>query len=66
LQAAKENAEKYHKIKADERMQRDQEKLQFSPMNAKNLAAGTTATSGPNIAINPTEPGFNPTSPSNT
>ena len=35
LQAAKENAEKFHKTKADEKHQRDIEKAQFSPMNLK-------------------------------
>ena len=38
LLAAKENAEKYHKTKADERAERDQEKAQFSPMNTRTKA----------------------------
>lgn len=38
LQAAKENAEKFHKVKADEKNQRDQEKAQFSPMHARGAA----------------------------
>lgn len=35
MQAAKENAEKFHKTKADEKQQRDQEKAQFSPLNTR-------------------------------
>ena len=43
LQAAKENAEKFHKTKADEKQQRDQEKVQFSPLNTKGPAPGEPA-----------------------
>jgi len=35
LQAAKENAEKFHRTKADEKQAREQEKAQFSPLNLR-------------------------------
>ena len=35
LQAAKENSEKFHKTKADEKHKRAQEKSQFSPLNTR-------------------------------
>jgi len=49
LQAAKENAEKFHKTKADERAERDQEKAQFSPMNTrtKTMADQASPEAGP-------------------
>ena len=42
MQAAKENAEKFHKTKADEKQQRDAEKAQFSPLNIR-AAVGSEA-----------------------
>ena len=44
LQAAKENAEKFHKNRADERAERDQEKHQFSPMNTRTKAMAEPVT----------------------
>ena len=37
LQAAKENAEKFHKVKAEEKQARAAEKAQFSPMNLLHM-----------------------------
>ncbi len=38
LQAAKENAEKFHRTKADEKQARETEKAQFSPLNLRAAA----------------------------
>ena len=43
LLAAKENAEKFHKSKADEKNKRAQEKQQFSPLNTRPQLLGEPA-----------------------